>query len=594
MDINRKYGLDKLEKANTYGSSRSTSSFPSELSYGEEVEEIEESEASEYEEDWWGEIEDEANLPVGDLRHALWLLFEDPFTQLPGSAKTLTVHNLRKAARINAVFTLILILTSTIFNIAETQPENYVCREDTFWRVSNGLFATLFTVEFFFRLYSCPKLSQFVKDWLNLFDLLAILPYFIGLTSNEVPYFHLRVLRLVRAVRILYAMRLSTTIDRNIDMILCALRKSREVLILYGCVLLVTVVVWSSAIYYIERNDSTWDAELEVYTRKRRDFTQDPNDPDANGTLFFVEESPFQSIFHSLWWCMATLATVGYGDLVPISIGGKIIAGCTMISGIFVLALPTSILASNYLAVYREHHMQESKQNAEPITIQREVQDNRLMESIYWYLEKVTEQGVVSQRNAEYMRRALWHPVYVKRVIWSYKTSLMHDVEYYKKLEIRIRYVGIVLDENEILSPEVKMRYGQNPKFVGTEELEVNSVISFTIVKDEDSDLIIVKNIADLQPHQLEVAREGVNSCVQGLWLCLSKNDASVKDIYRKQLMWSQNIETVEFRRASRFGHLVKLIANHLGTISSKNGIRNLSDMMQAQERFGTKSRLFT
>ena len=590
MDVNRKYGSEGIERA-TFPSSRSSSSFPSELSYGEEVEEEETNETSEYEEDWWGELQDENNLPVGTLREAVWLLFEDPFTRLPGSIKTLRYHRLGGAARVYAIFTLILIVASTVFNVAESQPENYINRNNYFWRISNGLFVSLFTAEFILRWYACPKLKEFVSDWLNIIDLLALLPYYVGLISTEVPYFHLRVLRVIRGVRILHAMRLSNTIDRNIDMIMCALRKSREVLILYFCVLLVTVVVWSSAIYYIERNDSKWDADLQVYTRERRDLSKDPNDP--NATLFYVEESPFQSIYHSLWWCMTTLATVGYGDVVPLSPGGKIIAGFTMISGIFVLALPTSILASNYLSVYRERHLQESKEKSEPITIQREVHENRIMETIYWYLEKITEQGIVSQRHAEYIRRALWNPYYEKRVIWSYKTSQMHDSDYYKKLEVRIRYIGIVIDDCEILSSEVKLRYGQNPQFSGTETFPADSVISFTIVKDLVNDLIIVKNILEIPSSQAEEAREGVNSALHGLWLCLSKNDNLVKDIYRKQAMWSQNIETVEFRRASRFAYLLNLIVIHVGGVSTTPGVRVLGDVLQSKEHFEGNTRLF-
>src|ERR1051325_3349552 len=61
-----------------------------------------------------------------------------------------------------------------------------------------------------------------------------------------------------------------------------------------------------------------------------------------------LEISPFQSIVHSFWWSIVTVTTTGYGDAVPITGLGKLVAAVTMTFGILVIALPTSIIGSNF------------------------------------------------------------------------------------------------------------------------------------------------------------------------------------------------------------------------------------------------------
>ena len=60
-----------------------------------------------------------------------------------------------------------------------------------------------------------------------------------------------------------------------------------------------------------------------------------------------VPSENFKSIFHSIWWAIATLTTVGYGDVYPITIGGKIFSSIIILIGIGIVAIPTGLIASS-------------------------------------------------------------------------------------------------------------------------------------------------------------------------------------------------------------------------------------------------------
>ena len=99
--------------------------------------------------------------------------------------------------------------------------------------------------------------------------------------------------------------------------------------------------------YYIDAANQNvtrvwWD---DPWHRKRcgSGYNGIPSDPD-NCSI-----SPYISIPQSMWWCLVTLLTVGYGDIYPITIGGKIVAALAMMISVVILALPISIIGTNFV-----------------------------------------------------------------------------------------------------------------------------------------------------------------------------------------------------------------------------------------------------
>ncbi len=78
----------------------------------------------------------------------------------------------------------------------------------------------------------------------------------------------------------------------------------------------------------------------------------------SSSAMYFAEHTSqpevFSSIPHTMWWAVATLSTVGYGDVYPVTVLGKILAGIVALLGISMFALPTGILASGFVEEMRD------------------------------------------------------------------------------------------------------------------------------------------------------------------------------------------------------------------------------------------------
>lgn len=94
------------------------------------------------------------------------------------------------------------------------------------------------------------------------------------------------------------------------------------------------MIFFSSAMFFAEQTGTQFDIELGVWLR-----------PDGT-------PSPFQSIFHSFWWCIATMTTVGYGDAYPITLAGKVVGGITSVMGVVMLSFPIAIFGLHFNAAY--------------------------------------------------------------------------------------------------------------------------------------------------------------------------------------------------------------------------------------------------
>ena len=169
-------------------------------------------------------------------------------------------------------------------------------------------FATvlLFTGEYLLRLAVADSRWQFVRSFFGVLDLVAILPFYL---AAGVDLRAVRTFRLLRLLRILKLTRYSDAVRR--------LRRAvgivREELVLFLNVALILIFLSAVGIYYFEHDR---------------------------------QPEHFASVFHSLWWAVVTLTTVGYGDMFPITTGGRVFTFFVLFLGLGIVAVPTGLFAS--------------------------------------------------------------------------------------------------------------------------------------------------------------------------------------------------------------------------------------------------------
>jgi len=218
---------------------------------------------------------------------------------------------------------LVVILISVIGAVIETEDSIYQAHAVAF-DIFSKVIGLIFLVEYFIRLYASkanPKYAgkwgriRYVFSFWAIVDLIAILPIFFTVL-NSTPFIA-RLLRLVRIFRLLKIGRYSQAIDALSG----AIHQRRYELAISSMVAIFLLFVSATGLYL---------AEAEHQPEK------------------------FGSIPRALWWSIATLTTVGYGDNTPITMLGKILAGITAMAGIGLIAMPTGILAAAFSDAFQK------------------------------------------------------------------------------------------------------------------------------------------------------------------------------------------------------------------------------------------------
>nr|XP_033783795.1 potassium voltage-gated channel subfamily A member 4 [Geotrypetes seraphini] len=278
--------------------------------------------------------EEEKALPANEFKRQIWLLFEYPESSSP--------------ARIIAIVSVLVILISIVIFCLETLPEfrdykdlvlslkdgalNETLPLDGGHTVFNDPFFIVETVciiwfsfEFTVRFFACPSMTSFFKNIMNIIDIVSILPYFITLGTDlaeqqssgqqAMTFAILRIIRLVRVFRIFKLSRHS----KGLQILGHTLRASMRELGLLIFFLFIGVILFSSAVYFAEADEPS---------------------------------THFQSIPDAFWWAVVTMTTVGYGDMKPITVGGKIVGSLCAIAGVLTIALPVPVIVSNFNYFY--------------------------------------------------------------------------------------------------------------------------------------------------------------------------------------------------------------------------------------------------
>ncbi len=173
-------------------------------------------------------------------------------------------------------------------------------------RLLEWVFTILFTLEYLLRLLCVGRPAAYARSFFGVVDLLAILPSYLSLVVAGTQ--SLIVIRAIRLLRVFRVLKLAHFVGES-QMLGSALRaSSRKIIVFLGTVLTLVVII-GSVMYLIEG-----------------------------------EENGFTSIPQSMYWAIVTMTTVGYGDIAPGTLVGKLLASFVMVIGYGIIAVPTGIV----------------------------------------------------------------------------------------------------------------------------------------------------------------------------------------------------------------------------------------------------------
>jgi len=234
------------------------------------------------------------------LRHRLHVLLHNPDGKNPASL------------RFNRALATLIIVNALA--VALETDAYFAAGHETAFAVLEQFSLAFFLLEYIARLWACVEHDKYrgrrfarlrwATSFVSLADLLALLTFFL-------PY-DLRFLRLLRLVRLLRVANIESFAE-TLDRLRASVRERRDLLVVSGLLMFIALFISASLVYYFER-----EAQPKV----------------------------FASIPTSLWWAVVTLTTTGYGDMTPVTPGGRLWASLALVFGVGVFALPGAILTS--------------------------------------------------------------------------------------------------------------------------------------------------------------------------------------------------------------------------------------------------------
>ncbi len=209
-----------------------------------------------------------------------------------------------------------LILFSTFCVIMESVP-SFRSEYAAVLLQAEWIITILFTIEYIARIISTNQPLRYIFSFYGIIDILSILPGYLGLMMGELPSF--LVIRCLRLMRVFRVLKLVNFVGEA-DILKEALIASRRKIIVFIYAVLAAVIIIGALMYFIEG-----------------------------------DQPGFESIPSAIYWTIVTLTTVGYGDIVPVTVLGKTIASIVMILGYGIIAVPTGIVTAELSQVSLKH-----------------------------------------------------------------------------------------------------------------------------------------------------------------------------------------------------------------------------------------------
>ncbi|APY11931.1 ion transporter [Seonamhaeicola sp. S2-3] len=214
-----------------------------------------------------------------------------------------------KEGKLFDVILLFVIIASIILVMLESV-ESFDDKYHVFLNISEWIITILFTIEYILRIVTVNKPFKYIFSFYGIIDLLSTIPKYISLLIGGVHALAaLRALRLLRVFRILKLARYLGASNKLVN----AIKASRAKISVFLFAVLIVAIILGTIMYLVEG-----------------------------------EENGFTNIPKSVYWCIVTLTTVGFGDIAPQTAFGQLLASLVMILGYGIIAVPTGIVSAEY------------------------------------------------------------------------------------------------------------------------------------------------------------------------------------------------------------------------------------------------------
>ena len=260
-----------------------------------------------------------------------------------------------------------------------------------------------FVLDYAFNIYTAKDRIKYVTSFWGVVDLLSIMPSFLMLL-NFSSVRATKMLRLLRVIRILRVLKLARSAMSDVN----AARggKTNRIaanLRIYFIALFSVLMISSTLMFYVEGSHYTPEAiaegqmHLDAASVAKGEAAGSvkfvPTDP-LTGSVIPEDKRFFTSIPEAMWWCIVTLTTTGYGDLYPVTAGGRLIAAATMLLGLVLFGMLMNIVGKALMVMLF----------GEPVGHEKEEGPKTPEDKIKAALDLLASAGVITHKSAYLLR----------------------------------------------------------------------------------------------------------------------------------------------------------------------------------------------
>lgn len=292
--------------------------------------------------------------------------------------------------------------------------EPYASEHAGLFKVIEYFAVFFFTIDYLGNLYFAKDRVKYFFSFWGLVDLISILPSYL-MMMNLTALQGSKVFRVLRVVRVLRVLKMARIALQALEHKLESSNPILTNLKIYFIALFSVVMISSTLMYYVEGNlyspeamakgQATLDAELKV-----NPLPEDappgadkyvPIDP-ISGNPIPEDKRFYTSIPAAMWWCIVTLTTTGYGDMFPLTFGGRVIAGITMLMGLVLFGILLNIVGKTIMVLlFGESLTEESNAPAtREAILKMMVQRQWISERRAYEIELMSEDDIIKRFNS--------------------------------------------------------------------------------------------------------------------------------------------------------------------------------------------------